>query len=415
MTPTFRERASRRRRNAWIARGVIVAVAAVLFFTGFHFFDEATRKPLTEQQKIRLAVEDYLRACRDRDYDEVFELQSANSRIRMGSPPPGSPCDIPPADPAKWFPWDLPVEALDRLMILSVDRTEDATALVELRPDGDGHIGSRRVRMEFMMEPEGDEWRIDTCSLYLREQLLAPPPPPAEEDGKLPDGRRFLALGFPGKPTTDLLRKVPVLILRVDRDTAWGDLLPLLAGAAVRDVEEIRIRPERRMAAERGAWVMFSGFDASVVTSGDHDLADIVYPLPIRPETVDLVIGIGRRADVSERAGALPFESVIGPESSKALARFTNLLEKPLEELSLMLSVHPTTDIARLANVWHGLRERGAKGIVLATENPLGAGYGSALLLNGLRPDQIERVTQETLPKVWPDNPVLQRTINRRR
>jgi len=161
--------------------------------------------------------------------------------------------------------------------------------------------------------------------------------------------------------------------------------------------------------------VMFSGTDATTVVSGDRDLADIVYPVPTRPETVDLVIGIGCRADTSEHAGALPFESVIGPESSRALARFTNLLEKPLADLSLLLSVHPTTDLARVANVWHGLRERGARNVILGTENPLGAGYGSALLLNGLRPDQIMRTTPETLPRVWPDNPVLTRMIARRR
>ena len=41
------------------------------------------------------------------------------------------------------------------------------------------------------------------------------------------------------------------------------------------------------------------------------------------------------------------------------------------------------------------------------------AGYGSAVLLNGLRLDQMMRVTKETLPRVWPDNPVLQRTFAR--
>ena len=408
---------SRRRRNAWIARCVILAIAAGLFFTLFDLFDRATRKPLTEEQKIRAAVEDYLEACRDRDYRDVWELQSLNSRRVMRSPPAGSPIrpgNLPP-DAAKWFIWALPITVLDRLRITRIDRTPDAGALVELVPDGDEFIGARRTRIEFIVEPEGDQWRIGTCSLYLTELLPAPGPPTLEERGKLEDGRRFLTLGIGDRPVTEIPDPAAVLILRMDRESTWADLAPLLIQAAVSGVEEVRIRPERRQRATRGTWVMFVGLEATKVVKGGTPLPEIIYPVPVRPETVDLVIGIGRRGDVSERAGALPFESVIGPEASRALARFTNLLSKPLEDLDLILSVHPTTDLARLANVWNGLRERGGRPPILATENPLGAGYGSALLLNGLRPDQILRTTPDTLPRVWPDNPLLQRTIVRPR
>ena len=85
--------------------------------------------------------------------------------------------------------------------------------------------GGRRVRFDRETDPEA-------IRAAVRQARM--PAPPAEESGKLEDGRRFLTLGFGGKPTADLLRATQVLILRVDRETAWGDLLPVLAGAVVR-------------------------------------------------------------------------------------------------------------------------------------------------------------------------------------
>ena len=62
---------------AVVAGGVLASLVV--------FADRATRPPLTLEQSIRAAVESYLSACRDRDYEAVWNFQSRVTRGLIGA------------------------------------------------------------------------------------------------------------------------------------------------------------------------------------------------------------------------------------------------------------------------------------------------------------------------------------------
>jgi len=436
----------RHRRSGWIGKSIALVLSGVVLTGLVYLVDRLSRPPLTDRQSIRATVESYLEACRDRDFEAVWELQSHGTRGVIGAQRadrerrrrnPGDdeaffvahasarrPHGLP-ADPTEWFLWALPAEILDGTEITRITvkpDSRDTGAIVELRPTKSGRIGSRTCRIELVLVREGEDWRVGLYSFYLTEDLPARSSPLPLVRGTLEDGRSCVTLGLGREPAPSVPRKAQVLIVRVDRRATFGSLTTLLRDACGAGFEEIRIRPERRHRATSGSCVVFNGLEATRVTSDGGDPAEIVYPIPTRPYVVDLVIGVGRRGrpDWAERsggggsgAGALPFRTSLSAEASRALGRFTSLLGKPLGQLDVLVSCHETTDIGRLANVWSDLVRRGCLRPILAIENPTGAGYASAVLINGLRPEQILRTTPETLPRVWPDNPVLQRTITR--
>jgi hypothetical protein len=267
--------------------------------------------------------------------------------------------------------------------------------------------------MEIVLAREQEDWRVAASSLHLTEELPPAPTPPASERGTLPDGRTSLTIGLGDVPATLSRGEARVLVLRADRKAAFSTIASLLGAACEAGFEEIRIRPERRERAVRGTSVLVSGVLSSAAVTGAEDPPEIVYPVPRHPASVDLVIGVGRRARLDDDVEDLPFRASLGPEASRALARFTELLGAPLARLDVLVSVHDTTDLGRLAFVLSDLEKRGCRRPALARENPHGAGYASAILINGLRPDQVMRTTRGTIPRVWPDNPVLQRTFAR--
>jgi hypothetical protein len=420
----------RRRGRSILGTSITLVVAAAVLLALVLLFDRLSRKPLTKEQAIRATVADYLEACRDRDYGDVFDLMATGSRSEIGPGPGGddralfvaraaktAPTGIP-GDPSDWYLWHLPVGALDRLIVRGISTSPDRPetgVLVELVPDGDRRIGTRTCRMEISLVLEDEEWRVETVAMDLEEDLPAPPPPLAEEKGETEDGRACLFLGYRGEPLTVPAEVPPVLILRVGWETAFREITGALRGAVEAGCEEVRIRPERREAGTRGTWVLFTGLRCLKVVSGVEDPPEMVVPVPERPKVVDLVVGVGPRvAPVGSRRGeAIRFRTSLSAESSRALIRFAELCGKPNGRIDAIVSCHLRTDMDRLARVWSDLRERGYRSLILAEENPLGAGYASALLINGLRPEQVMQADRESVPQVWPDNPVLQRTFAR--
>jgi len=190
----------RYRRNRWIGWSVAAVVAAGILAGLVVFFDRLTRPPLTEEQRIGAAVESFLDACRDRDYEAVWEFQSrvthrviAAQRADLGAQGLGVRADLDdeeffvanaearnpgrlPDDPADWYPWELPASVLDDLAIVRIDDKPDPSgsgALVELRPLRNGRIGSRRARLELGLAREKAGWRLHLISFYLTEYLPA--------------------------------------------------------------------------------------------------------------------------------------------------------------------------------------------------------------------------------------------------
>ncbi len=365
----------------------------------------------TDEEKVRDLTLDFIEACRDRDFDEIWELHSSHwhramtftrEQLKRNKTPFPEEMDDeelflhlledfeePPKDAEDTLlapPWLWPDAWLDDLRIEKVAigpipstpaADGEAEAILLLARKVCGAFEPYDVRLIFVRD--GKQWRVDSFEARAFRLPEKRPPLPDVRREMTDDGRSLLAArigfkhsqGLPDGLVAALAESPSGTRVRLEaaEDVEMATLGPWLLAIAQAGCPEVVLRPCPRSPLRRGYVIQALASQVHWVEDGDdEDANDLLIGIPDSAPGAICVLPVG--------AGGLPLRSNTGvpgemtffthPEEAGELKDKMAASSESDSPPPLVLEPAADTSIAKLCAIWRQIRSSAQTPVFLA-------------------------------------------------